>query len=66
MKTRRSDKEGEYLDTKSKDYLIEHGILSQLTVPRTPQQNSVVERRNLMLLDIVRSMFSYSSLPYSF
>ena len=37
-----------------------------MTAPRTPQQNCVVERRNRTLLDMVRSMMSYSTLPISF
>ena len=45
---------------------MEHGILSQLTAPGTPQKNGVAERRNRTLLDMVRSMMSYSSLPISF
>ena len=49
-----------------KNYLIESGILSQLVAPGTPQQNGVVERRNHTLLDMMRSMLSYSSLPISF
>ena len=35
-------------------------------MPGTPQQNGVTERRNRTLLDMMRSMFSYSSLPSSF
>ena len=46
MKALRSDQGVEYLDTKFNDYLIEHAILSQLTTPGTPQQNSVTEIRN--------------------
>ena len=65
LKTLRSDRGGEYLDTKFKDHLLEHGILSQLTAPRTPQQNGVAERRNRTLQDMVRSMMSYSSLLMS-
>ena len=61
-----SDRGGEYLDTEFKDHLIEHGIVSQLTAPGTPQQNGVAERRNRTMLDMVRSMMSYSSLPLSF
>ena len=45
------------------DYLTENGIISQLIAPRTPQQNGVAERRNKTLLDMVRSMMSYSNLP---
>ena len=37
LKTLRSDRGGEYLDTEFKDHLLEHGILSKLTAPRTPQ-----------------------------
>ena len=40
--------------------------MSQLSAPGTPQQNGVAERRNRTLLDMVRSMLSYSSLPISF
>ena len=61
----RSDRGGEYLDKEFKDHLIEHGIVSQLTTPRTPQQNGVAERRNRTMLDMVRSMMIYSSLPLS-
>ena len=66
VKTLRSDRGGEYLDNEFKDFLIEHGILSQLTAPGTPQQNGVAERRNRTLLDMMRSIFSYSSLPTTF
>ena len=49
-----------------KDYLTENGIITQLTAPGTPQQNGVAERRNGTLLEMVRSMMSYSTLPISF
>ena len=42
------------------------GITSQLTAPGTPQQNGVAERRNRTLMEMVRSMMSYSDLPDSF
>ena len=45
---------------------MEHGILSQLIALGTPQQNGVAESRNRTLLDMVRSMMSYSSLPILF
>ena len=66
MKVLRSDQGGEYLDSKFTDYLIENGIVSQLINPGTPPQNGVVERRNRTLLDMVRSMMSYSMLHNSF
>ena len=49
-----------------KDYLTENGIITQLTASGTPQQNGVAERRNWTLLEMVRSMMSYSTLPISF
>ena len=43
----------------------EHGICAQYTMPRTPQQNGVVERHNRTLMDMVRSMLSNSKLSLS-
>ena len=62
----RSDRGSEYLDSEFIDYLIENGIVSQLTAPGIPPHNGVAERRNRMLLDIVWSIMSYSTLPNSF
>ena len=66
LKAIRSDRGSEYLLGDFKDYLIENGIVSQLTAPRTPQQNGIAKRRNRTLLDMVRSMMSYSTLPISY
>ena len=38
IKILRSDRGGEYLDRDFKEFLVEHGIVSQLTAPGTPQQ----------------------------
>ncbi|KAL0448531.1 UNVERIFIED_CONTAM: Retrovirus-related Pol polyprotein from transposon RE2 [Sesamum latifolium] len=62
----RSDRGGEYLSGEFIDYLKENGILSQWTPPGTPQLNGVAERRNRTLLDMVRSMMSFTELPLSF
>ncbi|GJV43581.1 retrotransposon protein, putative, ty1-copia subclass [Tanacetum coccineum] len=48
------------------DHLKEHGIIAQCTPPYTPQNNSVSERRNQTLLDMVRSMMSQTTLSKSF
>ena len=34
-------------------------------MPGTPQQNGVAERRNRTLMEMVRSLMSYSSVPIS-
>jgi hypothetical protein len=44
-------------------FLEKHGICAQYTMPSTPQQNGVAERRNRILMDMVRSILSNFSLP---
>ncbi|TYJ98809.1 gag/pol protein [Cucumis melo var. makuwa] len=66
IKILRSDRGGDYMDLRFQDYMIEQRIQSQLSAPGTPQQNSVSERRNRTLLDMVHSMMSYAQLPSSF
>ena len=66
IKTLRSDRGGEYLSQDFIDHLRDYGIISQLTPHGTPQWNGVSERKNQILLDIVRSMMSQSDLPISF
>ena len=61
IKQLRSDRGSGYLSGEFKSYLAQEGIISQLSSPGTPQQNGVPERRNRTLLDMVKSMLSYSS-----
>ena len=61
-----SDRGGEYLSYEFGLHLKQHGIVSQLTPPRTPKTNGVSERRNRTLLDMVRYMMSLTDLPLSF
>ena len=65
IKTLRSDREGDYLSIEFTQFLKDNGILAQLTPPNTSQMNGVSERRNHTLLDMVRSMMSFSKLPIS-
>ena len=46
--------------------MVEHGIVSQLTAPGTQQHDGVAEKRNKTLMEMVRSMISFSLLPNSF
>ncbi|KAL0444837.1 UNVERIFIED_CONTAM: Retrovirus-related Pol polyprotein from transposon RE2 [Sesamum latifolium] len=64
--TEYSDRGGEYLSGEFLDYLKENGIVSQWTPSGTPQLKGVAERRNRTLLDMVRSMMSFTKLPLSF
>ncbi|GJU17829.1 retrovirus-related pol polyprotein from transposon TNT 1-94 [Tanacetum coccineum] len=66
IKVIRSDRSGEYISQKFKDYLKANGIVQQLTPPYTPQHNGVFERRNCTLLDMVQSMMNLKTLPLSF
>ena len=45
--------------------LQENGIVAQYSTPGEPQQNGVAGRRNRTLMDMVRSMISYSTLQLS-
>ncbi|RVW43382.1 Retrovirus-related Pol polyprotein from transposon TNT 1-94 [Vitis vinifera] len=75
IKAVRSDRGGEYYgryDGSGEQrpgpfakYLMECGIVPQYTMPGTPSQNGVAERRNRTLKDMVRSMISHSTLPES-
>ena len=46
------------MDSEFTDYLIENGIVSQLTAIGTLPQKGVEKWRNRTLLDMVRSMMS--------
>ena len=66
IKFLQSDRRCEYLSYEFGLHLKQCGIVSQLTPPRRPQRNGVSERRNHVLLDMVRSMMSLIDLPLSF
>jgi len=42
------------------------GIFHNFYAPRTPQQNEVVERKNMSLEELARTILSESSLPKYF
>ena len=46
-------------------FLEKHGICAQYTMLGTPQHNGVAERHNRTLMEMVRNMMSYSSVPIS-
>ncbi|KAL0286812.1 UNVERIFIED_CONTAM: Retrovirus-related Pol polyprotein from transposon TNT 1-94 [Sesamum calycinum] len=66
IKTLWSDRGGEYLSGEFIYYLKENGIVSQWTPPGMLQLNGMTERRNRTLLDMIRSMMSFTELPLSF
>ncbi|GKC20871.1 putative ribonuclease H-like domain-containing protein, partial [Tanacetum coccineum] len=48
------------------DFCREKGIKKEYNVARTPQQNSVAERRNRTLIEAARTMLADSKLPTTF
>ena len=63
IKAMRSDHGGEFTSNRFKKYCEDHGIRQPLTMPRPPQKNGVVERKNKTILDMARSMLKSKRLP---
>ncbi|KAJ4769831.1 polyprotein [Rhynchospora pubera] len=63
IKAVRSDRGGEYISKEFEYFCEEHGIRRFLTLPYSPQQNGVAERKNRTILDMVRSMLKSKNMP---
>ncbi|GJU10156.1 retrovirus-related pol polyprotein from transposon TNT 1-94 [Tanacetum coccineum] len=59
----RTDNGTEFVNKNLTDYYESVGITHEKTVPRTPQQNGVVERRNRTLVEAARTMLIFSKAP---
>ncbi|GKA14666.1 retrovirus-related pol polyprotein from transposon TNT 1-94 [Tanacetum coccineum] len=59
----RTDNGTEFVNKDLTAYYERVGIFHQKTVPRTPQQNGVVERRNRTLVEAARTMLIFSKAP---
>jgi hypothetical protein len=66
IKILRSDQGGEYKSGDFIKYCKDHGIVQQFTVPHTPQQNGVVERKNRTLVECARNMMKGKNLSNTF
>ena len=66
VKVLRSDNGGEYCSMAFQEYMKQHGIVHQTTVPYSPAQNDVAERMNRTLVETARSMMSHSKVPTEF
>ncbi|RDX88466.1 hypothetical protein CR513_29937, partial [Mucuna pruriens] len=66
IKALRSDKGGEFTSKEFNKFCEKNGICRPLTVPRTPQQNGVVERKNRTILNMARCMLKAKSMPKEF
>ena len=66
IKVLRTDRGREYLSDQFKIFCDEKGIVRQLTMGETLQENGVAERRNRTLLEMVRSMIAQVNFPISY
>ena len=66
VKVLRTDGGGEDMSTVFEQFLETTRIRHEQTVPKTPQQNGVVERMNQTCVESVRSMLADSKLPHKF
>jgi transposase InsO family protein len=58
----RSDNGGDFTSKEFMDYYKSHGIKIQFFVARTPQHNGVVERKNMIVQEMDRTMLMDSKL----
>ncbi|KAL4280657.1 hypothetical protein GQ457_03G000810 [Hibiscus cannabinus] len=66
IKSLRSDRGGEFTSNEFNDFCKANGIRRPLTVPRSPQQNGVAERKNRTILNMARSMLKAKNMPKEF
>ncbi|KAK2993848.1 hypothetical protein RJ640_027325 [Escallonia rubra] len=66
IKAMRSDRGGEFISKEFKAFCEENGIRRPLTIPYSPQQNGVVERKNRSIVNMTRSMLKSKNLPKEF
>jgi transposase InsO family protein len=66
IKKIRSDNGTEFKNSQIEGFLEEEGIKHEFSSPYTPQQNSIVERKNRTLLDMARTMFDEYKTPNRF
>jgi transposase InsO family protein len=62
IKCLRSDIDGDFTSKKFMDYCSKHGIKIQFFIARTPQHNEVVERKNMIVIEMDRIMLMDSKL----
>jgi transposase InsO family protein len=63
IKNVRSDNGSEFRNTNVEEFLDEEGIKHEFSAPYTPQQNSIVERKNRTLIEAARTMLDEYKTP---
>jgi hypothetical protein len=65
IKKVRSDNKSEFKNTRIDELCDEYGIRHQFSTKYTPHSNGLVERKNRILIDMARSMFSEYNVSHS-
>nr|GFC84582.1 putative ribonuclease H-like domain-containing protein [Tanacetum cinerariifolium] len=63
VKVTRSDNGTEFKNSDLNQFCGMKGIKREFSVPRTPQQNGIAERKNKTLIEAARTMLTDSLLP---
>jgi hypothetical protein len=63
IKIFRSNNGGEYTSNEFANFCKDVGIKKELTTPYNPQQNGVAERKNITIMEAVKTMIHYQDLP---
>lgn len=63
IKSFRTNRGGEFTSHEFKDFCDLNGINQHLTAPYLPQQNGIVERCNMTLMEMTRSTMKHMSIP---
>ena len=61
LKCLRSDRGGKFTSHEFELFCNDRGIKRQTSIPRTPPQNGVVERRNISIMDYARTLMMESN-----
>ena len=62
----RSDNGGEYTGSKLINYLKQEGIRLQTSVPYSPSQNGVAERKNRSIVEMSKCMLPDAGIPLNY
>ena len=62
----RSDRREEFTSNEFYNYCKSQGIQRQLTTSYTPQQNGIIKKKNITIVEMARSMLKVKSLPKKF
>jgi transposase InsO family protein len=66
LKVVSSDRGEEFSSRNFKEFCDKHGIKRDYTIPRTPEQNGVVERKNRSVQQMERSMMNERNIPQTY